>query len=134
MRNWLARVMTGRYGVDNLNKFVSFAALFALLLSMALKGMAATIFWVLAVLCLVWSYARMFSRNIDKRRQENLRYMHYKYELMSRLRGVKTRVSQGRQFKFFKCPSCGITARVPRGKGKIKITCPKCGHVFEARS
>lgn len=134
MRNWFTRVMAGRYGADNLNRFLSVAALLALVLSMLVKGLFATFFWVLAVLCLIWSYVRMLSRRTDRRQRENLRYMHYKYELTSRFRGIKTRVSQRRGYKFFKCPNCGITARVPRGKGKIRITCPKCGHEFEARS
>ena len=60
--------------------------------------------------------------------------MHYKYEAASRLRAVRQRWSQRREYRFFKCPRCGITARVPRGKGKIRITCPRCGHEFEKRS
>lgn len=134
MRNWLARVMAGRYGVDHLNRFLGAVSLIALVISMLLRNLWAIVFWVLAVLCLIWSYMRMFSRRIEKRQQENLRYMHYKYELSSRVRGLKMRRSQRRSYKFFKCPNCGITARVPRGKGKIRITCPKCGHDFEARS
>ncbi len=33
-----------------------------------------------------------------------------------------------------KCPKCGITTRVPKGKGKIRITCPKCGEIFQRKS
>lgn len=40
----------------------------------------------------------------------------------------------GKDFKFFKCPQCGHTLRVPKGKGKIKITCPNCSNRFEAKS
>jgi predicted RNA-binding Zn-ribbon protein involved in translation (DUF1610 family) len=134
MRNWLARTMAGRYGADNLNKFLCGAALAALVISMFVKGVAAAVFWLLAVASLIWSYVRMFSRRIDARQKENLRYMHYKYEAASRLRAVRQRWSQRREYRFFKCPRCGITARVPRGKGKIRITCPRCGHEFEKRS
>ncbi|MEA5040692.1 MAG: hypothetical protein VB086_12790 [Clostridiaceae bacterium] len=134
MRNWLARALAGRYGIDHLNRFLCVTAMVALVVSMLMKPLLATVFWALAVLCLIWSYIRMFSRRIEKRQQENLRYMHYKYEITSRLRGLRTRMAQRRQYKLFKCPNCGITARVPRGKGKIRITCPKCGHDFEARS
>ena len=134
MRNWLSRVFSGRYGADNLNRFLGGVALAALVVSLFVKGILATVFWLLAVVSLVWSYIRMFSRKIDRRQQENLRYMHYKYELTSRLRAFRQRWSQRRDYKFYKCPHCGITARVPKGKGKIRITCPKCGHEFEKRS
>ena len=134
MRKWLSRVMAGRYGVDNLNRFLCGFSLAALLLSIFVKGMLATVFWLLAVVCLIWSYVRMFSRRIDKRQKENLRYMHYKYEFSAKLRTLRQRWRQRRDYKFFKCPNCGITARIPKGKGRIRITCPKCGHEFEARS
>lgn len=44
------------------------------------------------------------------------------------------RKKYGKDFKFFKCPQCGHTLRVPKGKGKIKITCPNCSNRFEAKS
>jgi len=40
----------------------------------------------------------------------------------------------GKDFKFFECPSCGHTLRVPKGKGKVRITCPNCQTKFEGRS
>ena len=35
-----------------------------------------------------------------------------------------------RQHRYFACPKCRQTVRVPRGKGKISITCPKCREKF----
>ena len=32
--------------------------------------------------------------------------------------------------RYFRCPDCRQTVRVPRGKGKISIRCPKCGRQF----
>ena len=29
-----------------------------------------------------------------------------------------------------KCPGCGNTLRVPKGKGKLYVTCPRCGERF----
>lgn len=129
-RNWLSRVMTGRYGSDSFNRFLSAAALALLVLSILVRGTVGKLFWLLALALLILSYMRMLSRKTDRRQKENLRYMHYKYRITARFRGLKQR----RKYRFFKCPSCGITARVPRGKGKIRITCPKCGHEFDARS
>lgn len=36
--------------------------------------------------------------------------------------------------KYLKCPSCGQTLAVPKGKGKIRVTCPKCGNKIETKS
>lgn len=36
--------------------------------------------------------------------------------------------------KYIKCPTCGQTLAVPKGKGKIRVTCPKCGTKVETKS
>ena len=41
---------------------------------------------------------------------------------------------QRKDYKFFTCPSCKTTLRVPRGHGKIKIVCRKCGNTFTGKS
>ncbi|MBM6952533.1 hypothetical protein H6A15_02360 [Enorma phocaeensis] len=35
---------------------------------------------------------------------------------------------------FLKCPTCGQTLSVPKGKGKIIVTCPKCHTRMETKS
>ena len=35
-----------------------------------------------------------------------------------------------RQNRYYTCPRCRQTVRVPRGKGKIAITCPRCKERF----
>ena len=35
-----------------------------------------------------------------------------------------------RQHRYYACPKCRQTVRVPRGRGKINIRCPKCGEQF----
>ena len=35
-----------------------------------------------------------------------------------------------RSHRYYACPKCRQTVRVPRGKGKIAITCPKCREKF----
>ena len=35
-----------------------------------------------------------------------------------------------RQHRYYKCPKCRQSVRVPRGKGKISITCPRCREKF----
>ena len=134
MRNWLRKVMTGRYGVDEFNRFLNTTALITLVLSVLFKGVLGMLFWLLAIGALVYSYFRMFSRKTYRRRAENNAYLTLRYQVTCKFSGVKQRMQQKKYYRFFKSPKCGITTRVPKGKGKIRITCPKCGESFVRKS
>ena len=134
MRNWLQRVMAGRYGVDEYSRFLNIVALVSLVLSILFNNGLSVFFWLLAIISLVWTYFRMFSRNTYKRRAENNAYLTIRYNMTRKLSGLKQRMQQQRYYRFYKCPKCGITTRVPKGKGKIRITCPKCGEIFQRKS
>ena len=134
MRNWLQRVMAGRYGVDEYSRFLNIVALVSLVLSILFNNGLSVFFWLLAIMSLVWTYVRMFSRNTYKRRAENNAYLTIRYSMTRKLSGLKQRMQQKRYYRFYKCPKCGITTRVPKGKGKIRITCPKCGEIFQRKS
>lgn len=134
MRNWLQRVMTGRYGVDEYSRFLNTSALITLVLSILFKGVLSMIFWLMAIVSLIFSYFRMFSRNTYRRRAENNAYLTLRYNLTRKFSGLKQRMQQKKYYRFYKCPKCGITTRVPKGKGKIRITCPKCGESFVRKS
>ena len=134
MRNWLQRVMAGRYGVDEYSRFLNIVALVSLVLSILFNNGLSVFFWLLDIISLVWTYFRMFSRNTYKRRAENNAYLTIRYNMTRKLSGLKQRMQQKRYYRFYKCPKCGITTRVPKGKGKIRITCPKCGEIFQRKS
>lgn len=134
MRNWLQKVMTGRYGVDEFNRCLNTAALIALVLSLLFNNILGSVFWLIAIVALVYSYFRMFSRKTYKRRAENNAYLTARYHLTRKFSGLKQRLQQKRYYRFYKCPNCSITTRVPKGKGKIRITCPKCGESFVRKS
>lgn len=134
MRNWLQKVLAGRYGVDEFNRFLNATALITLVLSILLKGLLGMLFWLIAIAALIFSYFRMFSRNAYRRRAENSAYLTLRYNLTCKFSGVKQRMQQKKYYRFFKCPKCGITTRVPKGKGKVRITCPKCGESFVRKS
>ena len=126
--------MMGRYGVDEFNRCLNTTALIALVLTILFKGVLSTVFWLIAMVALIYSYIRMFSRNTYKRRAENSAYLTLRYNLTRKLTGLKQRLQQKKYYRFYKCPKCSITTRVPKGKGKIRITCPKCGESFVRKS
>lgn len=122
--------MAGRNGVDQLGRAVMVGTLVLLLLSMFTSGRLSSVLFILVLLGIVYMYFRMFSRNVAKRREENAKYMRRTYSIRMWFRSLDERWRQRREYKFFRCPSCGTLLRVPRGKGKIKIVCRKCGNSF----
>ncbi len=131
MREKLARFMSGRYGADQLSRFMVSAALVLLILNLFL-GWGVLSFLVLALLVLC--YWRMFSKNFQKRYEENLRYTQATAKYRYWLARQKDLWKQRKVYHIYRCPSCKQKVRVPKGKGKIIVTCPKCRTEFQKRS
>lgn len=130
MKEKLQRFMWGRYGNDQLNRFLMILVLIFLVLSMFLRGP----FYFVALAALIYSYFRMFSRNITKRAAENQWYLQKTMKARGWFRKKKQELSQMKQYHIYKCPKCGQKIRVPRGRGRIAITCRKCGTEFVKKS
>ncbi len=131
MREKLARFMYGRYGNDQLNRFLLIVSMVLVVITL-FTGIDT--FWYIGVVLITLTYLRMFSRKIQKRYAENQKYL----KLMNPISGwFKLRIKHFKERKthrFFKCPSCKQKVRVPKGKGNICITCPKCRTQFQKRS
>lgn len=111
--------MAGRYGTDRLNMVILCVALVASILSaVSGGGLVTVVLWLLSYGLMFWAIFRCMSRNTYKRYQENRRFLM----IFDRLKD--------RQNRYYTCPRCRQTVRVPRGKGKIAITCPKCKERF----
>ena len=135
MRERMARFMAGRNGNDQLNRLLMLADVIALLLASLLSRTAlGGVLYTLALILLVLTYFRMFSRDVYRRRSENERYLREKQKLLSRLRVLRERWRQRKDYRFFTCPSCKAVMRVPRGKGRIRVVCQKCGSTFTGKS
>ena len=122
--------MAGRNGNDQLNVFLLIVDLILMLLSSIFSKSIGGVLYPIVIALLVYDYFRMFSRNVYKRREENGKYMRLKYKAAAELRLFKERWIQRKYYKFFTCPSCRASLRVPRHRGKIKIVCRKCGTSF----
>ena len=77
---------------------------------------------------------RCFSRNIAARARENARYIALTAKPRAAWARFNTRWDQRKTTKFLKCPQCGQSLSVPKGKGTLKITCPKCRNQFTTKS
>lgn len=131
MREKFQRFMAGRYGVDELSKFLNIVLLVLLILSIFIRS---GILYLLALGILIYSYFRMFSRNISKRYEENQKFVNFRYRSVVKWNNFKKRFAQRKEYRFYHCPQCKQTVRVPRGRGKICITCPKCRTEFVKKS
>ena len=134
MRERFARFMAGRNGNDQLNFFLLVVDLLLLLLAAIFSKSLGGLLYIAVLALLAYTYFRMFSRNLYKRRSENEAFLRWKARLISRLRVIRERWVQRKEYKFFTCPSCKAVMRVPRGRGKIKIVCRKCGSSFTGKS
>uniref|UniRef100_UPI004057BFA9 hypothetical protein n=1 Tax=Acetatifactor sp. TaxID=1872090 RepID=UPI004057BFA9 len=130
MKEKLYRFMVGRYGSDQFNRFIMIVALVLVVLSMFGIPFLNT----LGLLCLIYAYFRMFSKNIYKRRAENAAYMKYEYKVRQKFATFKRDMQQRKTHHIYRCPSCKQKIRIPRGRGKIEISCPKCRYTFIKRS
>lgn len=130
IRNAIHRFMYGRYGSDQLNAFLlgAYLILYLLLIITRLE-----LFNWIGLGILLWALFRMLSRNIVKRREENLRFMRAAGPIVSWFR-LRRNIHRDKEHVYFKCPSCGQQLRVPRGKGKITVTCRSCGASFQEKS
>ncbi len=118
--------MYGRNGADQLCWAVLIAELALSLVSGFVRNpyFSAFAHYASLFLCL-YLFFRLFSRNLEKRRAENAKFMAWWGPKRSALRGAKARRAD-KAHKYVKC-SCGTYCRVPRGVGTVELTCPKCG-------
>lgn len=131
MREKFNRFMIGRYGTDDLSKFLMIAAVVLMVINLFARIPVGNTL-VLILIALV--YIRMFSKNIQQRYQENLKYLNFCNRIRAFFKKKKNRAADMKTHHIFRCPSCKQKIRVPRGKGKIMITCPKCKTEFQKKS
>ena len=92
------------------------------------------IFYIAGIVLLVYTYYRMFSKNISKMYAQNQKYLNAKYRAVVKKDAWKKQWQQRKIYRFYRCPGCKQKVRVPKGKGKICITCPKCRMEFIKKS
>lgn len=124
--NWFRKLMAGRYGVDQL----AVAQLIAgIILALMFRFFPYAIIRLSFFILLINTYFRIFSRNINKRYLENIKFLKFWNPIKNKYKKEISRLKSRRDFKYFKCTFCDQKIRIPRGKGKIKVTCPKCKNV-----
>lgn len=134
--NALSRFMYGRNGVDRLGLTMIWVALLLDIINMLLreKPVVSGIVGLVSGVLLFTALFRMFSRNLEKRRAENTRFMEKVWWPVSRRMAGARQQRMDKEHRYFTCHRCGAVCRVPRGKGRIVITCPRCGGEIHGKS
>lgn len=130
------RFMYGRYGMDQLSRFLMIAGLVCAGLCMLLRflpfrsvyyicSFLNTFFYIIAVF-------RILSRNTYRRTVENEKYLRIRAKIVPHIRETKQKYGD-RNYIYKKCPKCSAKLRLKRIKGKHVTRCPKCGEKFNVR-
>lgn len=131
--------MEGRYGSDELGKFLLFLALIPMLLSTvcALLVPFSKVFfflafalWIIGVASVVLSVCRALSKKVHLRMAENRKYLKLRTAFLNECTGVFMRFKERKTHVYKKCPHCKAILRLPRKPGKHSVTCRGCGYRF----
>lgn len=123
--------MIGRYGQDELGKFILYLTLILLVINLFVKTSALS---AVALMLIFYSYYRIFSRDTSARYSENKKFLDTIEPLRRKFFTSKNKYENRKVYKYIKCPSCKLEMKVPKGKGRIKVTCKSCGNKFIIKS
>ena len=94
LREKLAKLMYGRYGVDQLGRAMLIFALVLCVLSLFVPRRLSGIIYYISLILIILMYIRMFSKNIQKRYQENNKYLSLKASFLRKFQREKEIYSQ----------------------------------------
>ena len=119
----LAGMMQGRRGADTLSNFLVVVGIVMLLASI-IPGLD-LLSWV-AFVVLAYSLFRSYSKNIAARDRENAAFERVVEKPRKQLSLMRTKWTNRKTTRYFRCRGCGQVLSVPRGKGTLRVVCPKC--------
>lgn len=133
-QDFINKIMQGRYGIDRFNKFLIYLAFVVSLIRLFLRSPEAMnltggLIWFLLLISLF----RMFSRNVEQRYSEEIKFLKSTKPIRGEIELLKMRFTDRGKVKYIKCPNCKTVVKAPANVGKIKVKCRKCGTEFIKR-
>ena len=142
IKQTLRSFMNGRNGVDQFSIALMWTGIACSLLSSILgsfvnRPLLAFLSMILSLASMalyVYCIYRMFSRNLEKRRAENRRYITFADRQKKKASQAVYRFKHRKVYKYFKCPGCKAWLRLKRGSGVATVTCSRCHTSFTQKS
>lgn len=125
--------MIGRYGIDRVWTVLMIAYIIDIIAANILFRLSKISYYAMSALgafIIIFALYRVFSKNIEARRNEYNNWMKAEWKIKSFFRLGKERFAQRKTHKFVKCKKCKKVLRLPKHKGKINVTCPHCSNEF----
>ena len=124
LKNKLYQYMQGRYGVDELYRFLFIVYIISFIINIFLKNIYLEYFGLLLV---IFIFYRVLSKNIKQRAKENKIYLKIKNSFTKPIINIKQTISD-KEHIYKKCPKCKTTLKlpIPYKKGIKHTKCPKC--------
>lgn len=133
LRYKFAQFMSGRYiyyGIDLLSKILVIVCIGLSVINLFLHSL---IVYLLETALFFWMFYRLFSRNIQKRQQENSKA----YATINKFKtafSLRKRMHNDRETHIYKkCPHCSVMLRLPKKSGEHNVNCPRCKNNFKIK-
>lgn len=123
--------MSGRYGTDALSTALVVGGLILYVLDLIL---GTGIISLLGTAAYIYAIFRMMSRNVEKRSDENRRFVAKYEQLRKSLTQARARFANRKEYKYFRCPECKSWIRLKRDTGEVTVTCSRCHTSFDQRA
>jgi len=123
--NKFQKFMYGRYGIDELYKFLLKLYVVIFVINIFLKS---SILSCLELFIFFYMFFRFFSKNIYKRSDENVAFLKLKKQFLKPFKNIKRNIKD-KNHVYKKCHKCKKTLKLPLpGKRGVKhAKCPHCG-------
>lgn len=123
--------MTGRYGGDQLSRVQVWTGCIVYIVAI-FTGLG--ILSYLGLFLHIWAFFRMLSRNVEKRAQENQKFLSLTCDMRRSASQARNRFKNRKEYKYFRCPKCHSYLKLPRNVGEVTVTCGKCRHQFRKKA
>ncbi|ADK81231.1 TFIIB-type zinc ribbon-containing protein [Sediminispirochaeta smaragdinae] len=124
----ITQFMSGRYGMDQLNKSLIGIAFILIILETFITSQVLN---VTGVMVMFYTIYRTYSRDLSKRARENEKFMKLVKPVRRSFSLLKLRIREGRTHRFRTCPNCKVVIRTSKKRGTRILVCPRCKTKFK---
>ena len=125
MNSKLYKFMIGRYGIDELYRFLFIIYFILVIIDFFIDFYPLTI---VTFLLLIFILYRVLSKNIRKRQKENQVYLKVRNNIRIYFYDLKKKYNNRKNNIYKRCPKCRTMLRLnlPDKRGINHVVCPKC--------